>query len=370
MTARPALCSPTNGTPLRQDTPHSLRCEAGERWPVADGIAYLRTGREELVAAVLALLDEDRRTEALILLLADQDPWWTGPVADPVNLETLVKQRDTLTLREAMDLLGFGPVADYFAHRWTDPTYLAGLALLDAHWQSPRTVFELAGGIGHYARVLGHHGARVTSGDIVFAKNWLGKHWVAPDAQYLTFDAASLWPITGHRFDLVHCQDAFYFLPEQARVADRMRTCVADSGQLCIGHLHNDDVAGGAWGPARTADEWAALFPAALAYDEVELRRALLHADVPSPCALTANPSVEAWSLIEPASPAKAVDGPLSGTAADDRLVPNPLLTDGDPAWPSDRYRREYGNTATWLDPEAATPPERDRRLVALPERW
>ena len=370
MTGRPALHSPTNGTPLTQDTPHSLRCEKGERWPVADGIPYLRTGREELVAEVLALLDDNRQQAALILLLADQDPWWTGPVADPINLETLVDQRDTLTLREAMRLLGFGPVADYFAHRWTDPTYLAGLALLDAHWQSPRTAFELAGGIGHYARLLGQHGVAVTSADIVFAKNWLGKHWVAPDAQYLTFDAASPWPIADQRFDLVHCQDAFYFLREQSVIADRMRDCIAEVGQLCIGHLHNGDVAGGPWGPARTAAEWKELFPAALVYDEAELRRALLHAGVPSPCALTANPSIEAWSLIEPATPAKAADGPLSLTPAGERLVPNPLLTDGDPAWPSDRYRQEYGKTATWLDPDASTPPERDRRLVALPERW
>ncbi|RZK96981.1 MAG: methyltransferase type 11, partial [Methylobacterium sp.] len=38
------LRSPETGEPLKADTPHSLReAESGARWPVIDGIPYLRT---------------------------------------------------------------------------------------------------------------------------------------------------------------------------------------------------------------------------------------------------------------------------------------------------------------------------------------
>ena len=119
------LRSPLSGEGLVPDTPHSLAC-AGERWPVIDGIAYLRTGRDALVVAVLAYLDAGDVDAALALLLVEQDEWWTGPPADPARVATLVRERDTLGFRAAMDHLGFGRVGDYLSHRWSDPTYLAG----------------------------------------------------------------------------------------------------------------------------------------------------------------------------------------------------------------------------------------------------
>ncbi len=73
-----SLVSPVTGAPLAPDTPHSLAAP-GERWPVVEGIPYLRVGREDLVRDVLALLDTGCSDEALVRLLADQDDWWTGP---------------------------------------------------------------------------------------------------------------------------------------------------------------------------------------------------------------------------------------------------------------------------------------------------
>ena len=197
MTPKVALCSPTSGRPLTPDTPHSLWDGGGERWPVVDTIPYLRAGREGLVAVALDHLDAGCPDDALVALLTDQDDWWTGPATDLTDLKRLVRTRDTLTLRDAMALLRLGPVADYFAHRWCDPTYLAGLALLEAHWREPATAFELACGVGHYLRELTARGVRCVGADVVFAKCWLARHWVAPDAQYLVFDAGHPWPIGG-----------------------------------------------------------------------------------------------------------------------------------------------------------------------------
>jgi hypothetical protein len=142
--------SPISGLPLRADTPWSLSDERGERWPVVDSIAYLRVGRGQLVRDALEHLDAGRHDEALALLLADQDDMWSGEPADPDRIRSLVRNREALSFREAMDHLGFKAAGLYYAHRWSDPTFLAGLALLEAHWPepAPRTAFELACGAG------------------------------------------------------------------------------------------------------------------------------------------------------------------------------------------------------------------------------
>ena len=362
--------SPLTGRALDFDTPHSLSDGQFERWPVVDGIPYLRTESEGLVALALRELDAGNADAALVALLTDQDPWWNGPPTDLDELRRLVAERHTLSLRGAMALLRFGPVADYFAHRWSDPTYLAGLALLEAHWQEPETAFELAGGIGHYARELGLRGVNCVSADIVFAKCWLAKNWVAPDAEYVVFDAKDTWPLSERRFDLVHCQDAFYFLPQQERVSERLRSAVAEGGVLAIGHLHNASVEGCAMGPAREASEWAELFPKAAVYDERELRRALLDQRAPEASGWADNPLTEAWAVVEPAATPQALNGGIATPSPKSDFSANPLIGEFGPEWPSDRYAREYGPAATWTNPSAITPPERDRRLVALPERW
>jgi SAM-dependent methyltransferase len=360
--------SPLSGRPLVADTPHSLAAP-GERWPVVDGIPYLRTDSEGLVAVALDHLDAGCPDDALLALLTDQDAWWTGPATDLGELKQLVRERDTLSLRAAMALLRMGPVADYFAHRWSDPTYLAGLALVEAHWRQPDTAFELACGIGHYLRELTARGVLCVGADVVFSKCWLAKHWVAPAADYVVFDAAAHWPVAAQRFDLVACHDAFYFLPDQPRIADLLREAVAPGGVLAVSHVHNTAVAGGAMGPARAGAEWATLFPDAAVYDERELRRALLAGDAPAPTRWSDDPAIEAWSIVEPDgdAPRPLTDG-LAMPVADAVLVPNPLLSDTGPRWPSDRYRAEYGAAATWLSDTGDA--ARHRRVLDLPARW
>ncbi len=373
--------SPLTGRALTADTPHSLRGEGGERWPVVEGIPYLRSGRKDLVALSLDRLDAGDGDGALVALLSDQDDWWRGPATDEGELRELVARRGELTLREAMALLRFGPVADYFAYRWVDPTFLAGLALLEAHWQAPATAFELAGGIGHYARELGGRGVACVSADIVFAKCWLARNWVAPDAQYVVFDAKDHWPAGERRFDLVQCHDAFYFLPDQERVAARLRDAVAPGGVLAVSHVHNAGYRNGTKGPARPGHEWATIFPDARVFDEEDLLRSLMEACAPIPTDWTDDPEIEAFSLVEGAdTPARPVEGGLALPPTDAKLRPNPLLGDGAGhdavSWPSQRYREEYGRGCFWaiaddsLGVSVARDPVRLRRLVDLPERW
>ena len=380
---RDELYSPASGTPLDRDTPHSLRDSAGERWPVVDGIAYLRVGREALVRDALAALDAGDREGALVLLLADQDDWWAGPAADPERLRALVCDADRLTFREAMDHLALGRVGDYFAHRWSDPTYLAGLALMEAHWAEPADAFELACGAGHHLRELDRRGVPCTGADVVFAKLWLARRWVCgPGPELVCFDAAARWPTTHRRFGLVLCHDAFYFLEPKAEIAARLRALTADDGLLAVAHVHNRDAANLSAGAAVTGAELAALFPGAVAYDDAELTAALAEARAPRPQPWAELGGVEAFSLaVGDDAPPRPVLAGLALPPPDAELRKNPLYGDDDCiAWPSPRYAAEYGPRATY--PLRSDAPRRahrtpageamagSRELLELPSRW
>ena len=381
--SRLAYRSPTSGGPLAPDTQHSLSDGAGERWPVVDAIPYLRTGRATLVADVLARLDAGDHGGALSLLLADQDDWWTGPPADPVRLAALVRDAPDLSFRAAMEHLGFGRVGDYFAHRWSDPTYLGGLALLEAHWAAPASAFELCCGAGHYLRELTRRGVACTGADVVFAKLWLARHWVVgTGADLVCFDAASPWPLDT-RVDLVFCHDAFYFLEPKPAIAARLRDTLTAGGTLALAHIHNRDFANYSSGAAATADDLAGLFPQATVYDDAELTRALVEARAPAARPWSELAGVEAFSLVEGHAAARVLVNGLAMPCEGASLTRNPLYGTGDRiCWPSQRYRDEYAPRATYpmrtraparaihTAADAIGAMARSRELVDLPERW
>jgi len=367
------------------DTGHSVRDATGRRWPAPDGIAFLRQGREALADAALAALDAGDRTEALVLLLADQDDWWRGPIADPAALRDLIAGRDVLTLRQAMALLAWGPVADYFAHRWSDPTLLAGLALIEAHCPAPRRSFELACGIGHHLRELAMRGVEVTGVDVVFAKLWVARHWVVPGAKLICADARQDWPVPQGGFDLVCCHDAFYFLEPKAAILARLQGLLTPDGLLAIGHVHNRDWPNFSAGSAMDADEALAMFPDAALYDDAELTRALIEARAPQSANQATLAAAEAFAIATGPGlrPARAVAGGLSMPPNGTSLTRNPLYdAAGRRDWPSARYAEEYGPRATYPATTAAPahavldarPGLRAqvlrRELLALPERW
>ena len=181
-----ALRSPISGRSLRLECPHALTDGAGERWPLVEGIAYLRAGSKDLAQAALRRLDLGDDAGALALLLAENDSWWSEPPPTQAELLQLVEDARSPhppSLRDAMERLGWGRVGTYFAHRWSDPTFVAGLALTDAHWTAPQTAFELCCGVGHHLRALQQAGVAVAGGDIVFAKLWVARRWgLAPGA--------------------------------------------------------------------------------------------------------------------------------------------------------------------------------------------
>lgn len=348
---------------------------------MVDGIAFLRLGRERLADEALLALDRGDRAAALGLLLADQDDWWTGEVAAECDLRALARDAGHVTLREAMATLRWGRVADYFAHRWSDPTFLAGLALVGAHWAAPRDAFELACGIGHHLRELSLRGVHAAGGDVVFAKLWLARHFVAPEAELVCFDAGLEWPELPPR-DLVLCHDALYFLEPKRHVVGALRAVRAPGGLLLVGHVHNAGWPNLSAGAALTAAHLRELFPAALVYADEELTAALIEGRAPTQAGDGELARTEAFAVAEGPGlgPPQGLSGGFALPPPGVELRRNPLYDGAEIRFPSERYATEYGPRATYgrrTDaPERATLGTatahwaRRRELVHLPERW
>lgn len=398
--------------------PAGCAVHAGRRWPVIEGIAYVRAGREDLADAALDALDAGDRRRALALLLTDQDEW--APVAAP-SLEDAAEVIDRVdaggSARAAMTALAFGPVTDYFAHRQSDATFLSGLGLLARAWpdaaagERPRVV-ELACGIGQLLREAVAFGAGVVGVDVVFAKLWLARRFVVPDAVLVCADvSAGALPLPAGAADLAFCHDAAYFLPDKPAAVAELRRLVDDGGAIALGHCHNALVDNLSAGRPLDPAGWAALVPGADLYDDEELAAAWLADGAPTPSSPDALAGAAAVALI--AAPACVAEDRTDSGFLQPKRVPsappaigspvpgrplrlNPLYAppppDVDPVplqirWPSARYEAEYASLSDHLrhDPvpsaalERAAAGEIDgevaalarRRIVVdLPERW
>ena len=321
------------------------------RWPVVEGIPYLRSGRDELVEFACRAIERGDERAALVELLRDQDDWAPDPPPEKNSVETLVDGEPDL--QRAMSLLGFGPVGDYFTYRLSDPTYIAGLALMQTHWNDPRSSFELACGIGHYSRDLSRRGVATAGGDVVFAKLWLARRYVSPSTRFVCFDAAHPFPLADGSYDLALCQDALYFLPEKASVARELVRI--SGGTVMIGHAHNAAAENHSSGAPLTVEGYASLLPDPLLYDDAELTEAFVAGTPPVPRAAGELGGVEAVCLVSGAG--RVADPPdLALPPPGTPLSPNPLydLSGGDPvalrlAWPSSRYEDEYAPRSGYL---------------------
>ena len=333
--------------------------------PTVDGIPFARAGREALAERVSALLADGDVNAARVALFADADDWWPDEPPPPDQLARVV---EASTLREAMDLLGMGRVGDYFAHRWSDPTYLAGLALLQQHWPGERPVVEVACGAGHYLRELHRRGLRDLTGvDVVWAKLWLAQRFVCPEASYVCADVTQASGLPGATPRYVFCHDAFYFLRDKTSAAATMRAWAGPGGTVVIGHAHVADPGGA----PLAARGYAEILDASRGYDDDELTTALLARRAPRPFSIDELEASEAAAFVvgEPGDRAPCDLGePL------EPLRRNPLYVHDVLRWPSERYAAEYGPRSSYLPPRwpAELPPDAARRrmLVDLPEHW
>ena len=352
--------SPTTGHPLQIESEHALT-DGVERWPVVAGIPYLRTGREDVRREALAALDHGAPDLALALLLADQDPFAPEPPPSITELLHLIAEVNDgrCGLRQAMERLHFGPVADYFAVRTSTPTFLSGLGLL-SQCGGGRPVVEVACGIGQLLREPCRRGAAVAGIDLVFSKLWLARMFVVPDAQLICGNACGplAQPTTAVT---VLCHDAFYFFADKVAAAAALMRLAGAGGRVLVGHAHNAYWSHGVAGNLLTPQGYAELFRGSATFDDAAFATAHLTgtpAVADHPAAFEAVEAVSlAWvqqAEIFPGRP-DAFAAPTEGTP----LVLNPLLevVDGKltPRWPSPRFAAEY-RTADYLIGEPPPP--------------
>lgn len=344
------LKNPLSGVKLKRDTPHSLT-DGTRRFPVVENIPYLRVNRDELSAQILETLDAGDERGALILLFQDQDDWAKNAPPTAADLEPIFDKK--INLRGAMGCLQFGAVTDYFAYRWSDPTFLSGLCLLANHLPTnAKNVFELCCGIGHYLREFDLRNIEATGADVVFSKLWLARKFVAPNAKLICFDANYDFPFAAEQFDEVFCHDAFYFLPEKKRVADELKRTT--KGAILIGHAHNREAENYSSGAAVSTAEYASMFENATLYDDAELTKSLIENRQPKRETIDGLTKAEAVSLATTAqNPELSKTFTLPPLNRSLRI--NPLLDAADykvlktPKYPSERYEKEYAPLSDYL---------------------
>lgn len=331
---------------LRMIEPNILT-DGREEYPVVDGIPYLilestRPGLGDLRARACAALRKGDEGAALRLLLRDQDRF--SPTAPPsaAAVDELLARRGELTLRKAMQLLNYGAVGDYFAYRWSSPTFQSGLALLECGALPARPLLEVACGIGHFLRHMEVQRHSTVGIDIVFSKLWLARRFMEVEGLLICGDierSPTLSP--GRRQErggvphTVFCHDAFYFF-EHKREAWRHMREASNRGTVICGHVHTRGDQHEA-GFAERLDDYRALLPVDVKpLDDLAQARTYVSRENHRHGA-TEHSTALAWSA------GRTLQYQRDLRPARSRLRINPLLTaDGGLAWPSDGWRREF----------------------------
>lgn len=350
------LKNPLSGKDLKRDSPHSFS-DGEQRFPVVEAIPFLRANRDDLCREALMKLDAGDERGATILLLQDRDDWASGEPPTMEDLQPLFENKH-LTLRDAMRHLKYGAVADYFAYRWSDPTFLSGLCLLENHLPpDAKKVFELCCGIGHYLREFDLRDIEATGADVVFSKLWLARKFVAPRAKLVCLDANFDFPFADKTFDASFCHDAFYFLPQKAHVADELKRTTRDA--ILIGHAHNSDAENFSSGAAISTAEYAALFENSVLYDDGELTKAFVENRTPNAQTVEELKQIEAVCLapiIESKISSESTRNSFLESVTTENLSVNPLLLNKSgeiqttPIFPSERYENEYAPLSAYLN--------------------
>lgn len=160
----------------------------------------------------------------------------------------------------------------YFTHRFAQPRHFAGLAVAQFLNDDPRPILDLACGSAH----LSHYLAESVSGRAVIGLNreffelYVGKHFVAPAADFVCCWADQPLPFATDCFGGAICSDAFHLFAHQKDAVAEMQRVVAPDGLMVVTRVGNQLVEPNE-GYERTPADYRALFgstPNALVTEE------------------------------------------------------------------------------------------------------
>ena len=267
-----------------------LGCECCA-FPVVAGIPVLIA--DDATRNAMHALEAGRRDDAAYMLLGLE-----GARLDAFRELTAGAHRPTY--RQLLGVLCRDAEADYFLHRFSDPTCLLVESLLDAlghRWHpdaagdptnpvEPQTpagagasdrpgrgaaplprALDLCGGSGHLTRILLRQPACAGAvlADVHFWKLWLAACILAPDCEPVCCDANSPLPFADDRFAMVLLSDAFPYIWHKRLLAGEMQRVVTGDGTILMPHLHSahgdNYSAGDTLSPAAYSNLFAALKP-------------------------------------------------------------------------------------------------------------
>jgi SAM-dependent methyltransferase len=272
-----ALRSPLTGRLLRQVSEFALS-DGEHLWPCLRGIPYLRANRDGLRAAAIREIEAGHPEEALALLLTDR----RDEAIPSVELASTRLATKASCITEAMQLLNYGGMAPYIFHRWSLPTFISGLALLEAHAPAGASLFEVGCGAGHLLRAWTEASGTAIGADLVFSNLWLARRFVAPDASLVCCDVTHGFPFADAIADVAFCHDAFHYFTDKALAVAEMKR-VSSTGILLLGHVHNAAVKNFSPGTPLERPAYEDLLKPDFVYDDADLTRAAMTGSPPKP---------------------------------------------------------------------------------------
>src|SRR5215475_159961 len=212
-----------------------LRCQCAG-YPVVDGIPVLMAAYAG-DAAFQRLLSDDPELALFASLELDEE-------RQAAFLQFLARN-DAGNYRDCLEIFLPGDEGPYFVHRFANPTYLVGQAILRAIGSDrrcfTRRAIDLAGGSGHLTRALCQiaGGAEVFLAETNLWKLWIARRFIAPDLIPVCCDAESPLPFKRGAFSLAFCSDAFHYIWSKRQLACEMMRMVGDDGVIVVNHAHN-----------------------------------------------------------------------------------------------------------------------------------
>src|SRR5262245_61450710 len=167
-----------------------LRCQCAG-YPVVDGIPILMAAYAG-DASFLQLLEDDLEQALLTALELDDERG--------ACFKEFPARGEAAASRDWVEVVSPGDEGPYFVHRFANPTYLVGQAVLRAVGSDrrcfARRAIDLAGGSGHLTRALCEiaAGAEVLLAETNFWKLWIARRIVAPELIPVCCDAESHLP--------------------------------------------------------------------------------------------------------------------------------------------------------------------------------
>lgn len=201
----------------------------------------------------------------------------------------LLDHQDTLTAVEAIDLYygqySWGEMKNYFMFKFGQPRYLAALSIASVLREKDGPIVDLACGAGHLAHHLSYgRNQQVVGIDRDFFRLYLAANFIAPEADFICYQADQTLPFANASMAGVFCSDAFAYFDNKEYCIKEAQRVLKDDGMIGLARIGNRDRDPHNGGSPLSIEEYHQLFQALphVLLGEEELREAYLNQQAPN----------------------------------------------------------------------------------------